>query len=111
VEIAFVGGTKTLSEPVRRAAEVKVAGVARRVPVLERAEVRFTEDPVLPAAQRNVCEVTLSGHGHTVRASAVGRDQPSAVDLVVHKLEHQVERLKGKLVERSQPRRSRVRED
>jgi ribosome-associated translation inhibitor RaiA len=30
------------------------------------------------------------------------------VDLVIDKLEHQVERLKGKLVGRSHPRKSRV---
>jgi len=40
----------------------------------------------------------MTGHGHTVRARAAAHDAPVAVDLVVDKLEHQVERLKGKLL-------------
>ena len=46
----------------------------------------------------------MPGHGHDLRARAAAADAPEAVDLVVEKLEHQVERLKGKLVGRSHPR-------
>jgi putative sigma-54 modulation protein len=107
VEIAFVGSTKTVPEPVRQVAVAKLAHLGRMAPVLERAEVRFSRDSALPGAASNVCEVVMTGHGHTVRARATGRDEPASIDLVVAKLEHQVERLKGRLVDRSQPRRSR----
>ena len=50
----------------------------------------------------------MTGHGYTVRAKAAAAEAPVAVDLVVDKLEHQVERLKGKLVGRSHPRHTRT---
>ena len=46
----------------------------------------------------------MTGHGHTIRAKAAGQAPAVAVDLVVDKLEHQVERSKGRIVGRSQPR-------
>src|SRR2546426_649439 len=46
------------------------------------------------------------GHGHIVRAKAAAPDITSAVDRVIDKLEHRVSRLKGKLVNRSHPRRN-----
>ena len=46
----------------------------------------------------------MSGHGHTIRAKAAGQVPLAAVDLVVEKLEHQIERTKGRIVGRSQPR-------
>jgi ribosomal subunit interface protein len=107
VEIAFVAPAQSLPEHVRRSTEVKVGHLVRHAPFLERAEVRFSEESARSAADRCVCEVVLSGHGHTLRAKATGRDQPSSLDVVVEKLEHQVERLKGKLVGRSQPRKAR----
>jgi ribosomal subunit interface protein len=108
VDVAVLGRKETVPEEVRAAAHAKVAKLGRLNPVLERAEVRLAEDRDAPAARRRVCEVTLTGHGHTLRARAVARDALAAVDMVVDKLEHQVERLKGKLVGRSHPRRPRA---
>ncbi len=54
MEVAFVGRTKTLSEPVRHVVEVKLAHLSRLTPVLERAEVRFTEGPRQPSDRRQV---------------------------------------------------------
>ena len=56
-------------------------------------------------AEREVCEVTLHGHGHVVRARAAAPELLVAVDRVVEKLEHRLARLKGKLLGRSHPRR------
>jgi putative sigma-54 modulation protein len=72
---------------------------------MERAEVRFSEERNPRISDREVCEVTIHGHGHVVRARATAADSFAAVDRVVDKLEHQMEKLKGKLVGRSQPRR------
>jgi putative sigma-54 modulation protein len=72
---------------------------------MERAEVRFSEERNPRISDKEVCEVTVHGHGHVVRARATAGDSFAAVDRVVDKLEHQMIKLKGKLVGRSQPRR------
>ena len=73
---------------------------------MDHAEVRFSEEKNPRIADKEVCEVTLHGHGHVVRAKASATDICAAVDRVAHKLEHSLEKLKGKLVGRSHPRRS-----
>jgi len=105
VEVDVVGRKDEVPDDVRARAKAKVEKLGRIAPVLERAEVRLAEDRDAPVASRKVCEVTMTGHGHTVRARAVAHDLAEAVDKVVDKLEHQVERLKGKLLARSHPRR------
>ena len=104
MDVFVLGRKQTVPDEVRSLAEAKVARLARITPVLERAEVRLTEDRDTSGVAKQVCEVTMTGHGHTVRARAAALEAPVAVDLVVDKLEHQVERLKGKLVGRSHPR-------
>jgi putative sigma-54 modulation protein len=108
MNVDVLGRKTTVPEGVRAQARSKVAKLGRLTPVLEHAEVRLVEDPDQPAATRHVCEVTMEGHGHVLRARARAADLAVAVDLAVHKLEHQVERLKGKLVSRSHPRRSKA---
>jgi putative sigma-54 modulation protein len=108
VDVAVMGRKDTVPTEMRALAQAKVAKLGRLTPVLERAEVRLSEDRDAPGSGRRVCEVTITGHGHTLRAKAAARDMPVAVDKVVDKLEHQVERLKGKLVGRSHPRRTRA---
>ena len=108
MDVAVLGRKDTVPDEVRVLAQAKVAKLGRLNPVLERAEVRLSEDRDASGSGRRVCEVTITGHGHTLRAKAAARDVLVAVDKVVDKLEHQVERLKGKLVGRSHPRRART---
>lgn len=108
MDIAVVGNRAEVPEEVRAVAQVKVAKVARHTPVLDRAQIRLREMPDAPANARRVCEVTMTGHGHTIRAKASAHDLTVAVDLVVDKLEHQAERMKGKILARHHPRRSRM---
>jgi putative sigma-54 modulation protein len=108
VDVDVVGRKDVVPESVRARAKAKVEKLGRLAPVLERAEVRLAEDRDAPVASRQLCEVTMTGHGHTLRARAVAHDLAEAVDKVVDKLEHQVERLKGKLLARSHPRRGRA---
>ncbi len=108
MDVFVLGRKQTVPDEVRSLAEAKVARLARITPVLERAEVRITEGRDNAGVTRQVCEVTMTGHGHTVRARAAAAQAPVAVDLVMDKLEHQVERLKGKLVRRSHPRHTRT---
>ena len=107
MDVVVVGCKAVVPEETRVMAEAKVARLGRRSPVLERAEVRLTEDRCAPPPGRRVCEVTITGHGHVVRARAGSQELPAAIALAVDKLEHQVERLKGKLVGRSHPRHGR----
>jgi putative sigma-54 modulation protein len=106
VDVAILGRKETVPDEIRALAQAKVAKLGRLTPVLDRAEVRLSEDRAAPGSGRTVCEVTMTGHGHTVRAKAAAHEVPVALDKVVDKLEHQVERLKGKLVGRSHPKRS-----
>ena len=107
MDVFVLGRKQSVPDEVRTLAQAKLAKLARLAPVLERAEVRITEGRDTAGVARQVCEVTMTGHGHTVRAKAAAHDAPVAVDLVVDKLEYQVERLKGKLVGRSHPRHPR----
>jgi ribosomal subunit interface protein len=102
VDVAILGRKETVPDEIRALAQAKVAKLGRLTPVLD----RLHEDRAAPGPGRTVCEVTMTGHGHTVRATAAAHEVPVALDKVVDKLEHQVERLKGKLVGRSHPKRS-----
>jgi putative sigma-54 modulation protein len=108
VDVDVLGRKETVPEMLRRQAQAKVAKLGRLTPVLEYAEVRLSQDGDAPAAARNLCEVTVEGHGHVLRARARAAEMQVALDLVVDKLERQAEKLKGKLVGRSHPRRSKV---
>jgi len=108
VDVAVHGRKSQVPDEVRELAQAKVARVVKRAPVLEKADVKLGEDPHAPAATKRVCEVVVTGHGHTLRARAGAHDLLVAVDMVVEKLEHQVERLKGKMLARSHPRRTRA---
>jgi ribosomal subunit interface protein len=107
VDVAVSGRKNEVSTEVRELAQAKVSRVISHAPVLERAEIKLGEDPHAPAAANRVCEVIATGHGHTLRARAGAPDFVAAVDIVVDKLEHQVERLKGKLLGRSHARRAK----
>lgn len=94
-----------VTDSLRDAVEHKVARLSRLLDGFDRAEVAFTEERNPRIADKEVCEVSVHGHGHCVRAKAAAGDTLTAVDRVVDKLEHQMEKLKGKLVGRSHPRR------
>src|SRR5262245_29227097 len=68
---------------------------------MARAEVHFSEHQHRRVADKEVCEVTLVGHGHHVRCKVSAPDGFAAVDKAVEKLEHQLHKLKTKLLRRS----------
>jgi len=105
VDIAIRGRNTEVSDSLRSAVEEKVARLTRFLDGVERAEVRFSEERNPRISEREVCEVTVHGHGHIVRARATAADSLAAIDRVVDKLEHRMGKLKGKLVSRSHPRR------
>jgi putative sigma-54 modulation protein len=105
VDISIQGRNVEVSELLRATVEEKVTRLGRYLDSMERAEVRFLEERNPRIADKEVCEVTVVGHGHIVRARAAASDTFAAVDRVVDKLEHRLEKLKGRLIGRSHPRR------
>jgi putative sigma-54 modulation protein len=97
-----------LTDALRRAAEEKIGRLERFLDGIERAEVHFSEEKNPRIADRDVCEVTIEGHGHHVRTKATAGDPFAAVDVAVNKLEQQLHKLKTKLASRSQPRRRKT---
>jgi putative sigma-54 modulation protein len=94
-----------VSAALRAAAEEKISRLERYLDGMERAEVHFAEERNPRIADRQTCEVTLHGHGHLVRAKVAAPDVFAAVDAAVDKLEHQLHKLKSKLVARHHGRR------
>jgi len=105
VDVVIAQGRNMVSDSVRMLTEEKVGRLAHRCPGLERAEVQFSEEHNPRISDRECCEVTIVGHGRIVRARASAPAPLGAVDLVVEKLEHQLEKVKGRMVARSAPRR------
>jgi putative sigma-54 modulation protein len=105
VDIAIRSRKLRLTKALRATVEDKVGRLDRFLEGMERAEVWFAEEQNPRIADKEICEVTMHGHGHIVRAKASAADPMAAVDKVVDKLEHRMEKLKGKLVGRSHPRR------
>lgn len=89
-----------VSDELHQYAESKIGRLGKYLGGMDRAEVHFSEErnPRISAKER--CEVTMHGHGHVVRARVAAHDQFAAVDLVFEKLEHQLHKLKTRLVAR-----------
>ena len=94
-----------LTAALRGAAEERIGRLSRFLDGMDRAEVHLYEErnPRI-ADKKDVCEVTIEGHGHHVRTKVAAADPFAAVDAAAHKLEHQLHKLKTKLVGRSHPR-------
>jgi putative sigma-54 modulation protein len=101
VEITVSSRHTEVSELLRESTIEKIGRLGRFLEGMDRAEVHFSEEHTRRAAEKEVCEVTLVGHGHRVRCKVSAPDGFAAVDLAVEKLEHQLHKLKTKLVKRS----------
>lgn len=75
----------------------KIGRLDRFVPGLERADVHFFEERNPRISDKEVCEVTVEGHGHHVRTKVTAPDPYTAIDRAYEKLEHQLHKLKTKL--------------
>jgi putative sigma-54 modulation protein len=91
-----------VSESLRIMAEEKIGRLGRFVDGLDHAEVHFWEHKNPRIADKEVCEVTIEGHGHHVRCKVQAPDGFQAVDKAYEKLEHQLHKLKTKLRQRQQ---------
>lgn len=91
-------------ESLRVMAEEKIGSLGRFVEGLDHAEVHFWEHKNPRISDKEVCEVTIEGHGHHVRCKVQAPDGFQAVDKAYDKLEHQLHKLKTKLTRRQQGR-------
>ncbi len=92
--------------PALRAAVIeKIGNLERYLEDMDRAEVHFSAERNPRIGDRELCEVTMTGHGHVVRAKVAAADQFAAVDAAVAKLEQQLHKLKTRLVARSKGKR------
>jgi ribosomal subunit interface protein len=105
VDVVIAYGRRIVSDQVRSLTEEKVGRLGHLCPGLIRAEVHFSEEHNPRISDRECCEVSIAGRGRSLRATASAPSPLQAVDRVVEKLEHQLEKTKGLLVERTHPRR------
>lgn len=100
VEVSVSSRHTEVPEHLRRVAEDKIGRLGRFLDGMDRAEVHFTEHKNPRIVEKEICEVTLEGHGHHVRCKVAAPDGFVAVDRAVEKLEHQLHKLKTKLKRR-----------
>ena len=100
MQVSIRGRNYDVSDSLRNAAEEKLQRLARHLDGWSDAEVHFSEERNPRIAEKEVCEITLRGHGHVVRAKAASPDAFSAVDRAIDKVEHQVGKLKRKQMKR-----------
>lgn len=89
-----------VSDSLRVMAEEKIGRLARFVEGLDHAEVHFSEHKNPRIADKEICEITIEGHGHHVRCKVQAPDGYQAIDKAYDKLEHQLHKLKTKLQKR-----------
>src|SRR6266496_382457 len=82
MDIAISGRHVELTDALRATVADKVARATRHLEGMDRAEVRFSEERNPRISEKEVCEVTIYGHGHIVRAKAAAADTFAAVDKV-----------------------------
>ena len=98
MEITVSSRHTEVSDLLRESTVEKIGRLGRFLEGMDRAEVHFSEEHTRRVADKEVCEVTLVGHGHRVRCKVAAPDGFAAVDLAVEKLEHQLHKLKTKLL-------------
>ncbi len=97
--------TPKLEEVIR----TKIGQLDRFLSELDTAVVHLDEARNPRIGDREICEVTLSGHGHHLRCKVQAPDPFTAVDLAEAKLERQIRKLRTKLQSRHHGRGDTIR--
>ena len=93
-----ISSRKTVvSDRLQDLTRTKLSRLDKYVPGLETADVHFCEEQNPRISDKEICEVTVEGHGHHVRTKVTAPDPYTAIDLATEKLEHQLYKLKSKL--------------
>ncbi len=75
----------------------KLTRVGGKFLPMDRADIHFSEEQNPRIRDKEVCEITMEGHGHHVRCRAGGPDHLTATDRAIAKLENNLRKLKSKL--------------
>lgn len=104
MDVSVSGRNIEINDTLRSTAVEKVGRLDRFLE-MDRAEVHFLEErnPRI-ADKKDVCEVTMAGHGHHVRVKVAAADPSAALEGAVNKLEHQLSKLKKKVLSRNHQR-------
>ncbi|CAG4928060.1 MULTISPECIES: ribosome-associated translation inhibitor RaiA [Acidithrix] len=103
METSFRTKNALLSETDRDLIEQKLDHLSHLADGASRVEVSFYEEKNPRIAERDICEVTMHTRWAVIRAKGSGTGLMEAADKVVEKLEHRIEKLKGKTIVRSHP--------
>jgi putative sigma-54 modulation protein len=106
VRISVSSRHTEISDAMRAAVEEKIGRLERFFDGMDSAEVHFYEERNPRIADKEICEVTLEGHGFHIRCKVSAPDGFTAIDRAVVKLEHQLHKLKTKVRRRHQVRRN-----
>ena len=106
MEIVVRGKNIKVATGVQEITREKLGKITRFGLDVSRIEVDFAEIRNARVHDNQQCEVTAHLKKHIVKAHAASTDQVAALDIVIDKVEHQVARLKDRLVDRKhRPRR------
>ena len=105
MEFSIRGRHTDVPDRLRSAVQEKVTRLARHLDGYDEAEVQFFEERNPRISEKEVCEVTLRGHGRVLRAKAASSDPFTSVDRVVDKLSHQAEKVKTRQSRKGHARR------
>jgi ribosomal subunit interface protein len=102
MQVTVKGKNTAVPEKLRVRAERKLTKLERFDARILAMDVEFSEERNPRVADPHRVEVTLTTKSGLLRAHANATDPAAAVDQVVHRLERQVKKLKGRQVDRTQ---------
>jgi putative sigma-54 modulation protein len=109
MDIVVRGKNVDVPPRLHKLAREKVRKISRFTHDAGRVEVEFSELRNRRVSDNQVCEVIVHLKRNFVKAHAAASEPAAALDLVLHKVEHQLARIKEKRVTRTHaPRRSRA---
>ncbi len=82
-------------ESLVRSAEEKINHLGKLIGGVERAELRFTEEKNPRISQKDLCNLKVVGKNKVVRARACAHDPAAALEVVVNKAIHRLEKPKA----------------
>jgi len=103
--VTIRGRNVEVPQAVKRAAVDKLSKLGRFVEGMDHAEVCLSEQRNPRISDKEVCEVTLRGNGHLIRAKATATEMAVALERAVEKVEHQLQKVKTRRPRRASSRR------
>lgn len=103
MEISFRTKHVNLPESDRELIRHKIDHLSHLADGALRVEIAFAEEKNRRIAEKEVCEITMHTRWAVVRAKASGTTQIEAADRVVDKIEHRIEKFKGKVIKQTHP--------